>query len=178
MYTLNFETIKQMMQAYQQTGSLYAEVPSGVGRLREPCRIEVTVVSGQISSCAIVGSSGRYLTGKEAVRELTRLGRLNWTFTPREEQEVVESSPVSSASIKAVKEGNFLPRRTLYLEPVQMRNWPRLHRAVFALADGTKSAVKMAEVLSVPPDVVERALKELQSIGVIAFGRQDGKERP
>jgi hypothetical protein len=176
MYTLNFETIKQMMQAYQQTGSLYAEMPSGVGRLREPCRIEIDVVSGQITSCAVIGSSGRYLTGKEAMRELARLGRLNWTFTPREEQSV-ETLPTPSTPLKAVEERNLLPRRIVYVDPVQMRNWPRVHRAVFALADGTKNVVKIAEVLSVPPDIVEKALKELQSIGVIAFGRQGGKDR-
>jgi len=182
MYTLNFETIKQMMQAYQQTGLLVAEVPSGVGRLREPCRIEVNVVSGLISSCAIVGSSGRYLTGKEAIQELSRLGRLNWTFTPHKEEIVTPRqeeivTPQLKPRDSVSGEGYLLPRRIVYLEQSQMRNFPRLHRAVFALADGTKHTAKIAEILSVPPNIVENALSDLRAMGVIAFGRQDSKDR-
>lgn len=179
------------MQAYQQTGLLSAEVPSGVGRLREPCRIEVNVASGLISLCAIVGSSGRSLMGKEAIQELSRLGRLNWTFTPREEEsvtplkgeivtpqpkgEVVTPQPTPRSLVP--EEGYLLPRRIVYLEQSQMRNFPRLHRGVFALADGTKNTAKIAEILSVSPDIVEKALSDLRVMGVIAFERQDGKGR-
>jgi hypothetical protein len=62
------------------------------------------------------------------------------------------------------------PRRAAYLDQEQMRNWPRLHRSVFALADGTKSIIKIAEVLVVPPEIVNRVLQDLQSIGVITMG--------
>lgn len=175
MYTLNFETIKQMMQSYQQTGFLSAEVPSGVGRLREPCRVEIGIMSGLITSCAVVGSSGRSLTGKEAVQELSRLGRLTWTFTPH--KETVTPQPTPPIFTPAERERDLLPRRVVYLEQNQMRNFPRLHRAIFALADGTKNTAKIAEILSVPPNIVEKALKDLRSMGVIAFERQDGKDR-
>jgi hypothetical protein len=168
MYILDFETIKQMMQSYRQTGFLSADVPSGVGSLREPCRIEINIMSGIIASCAIVGRSGRRLTGKEATRELSRLGRLSWTFTPQ--QEVVTLPELPSEEIS-------LPCRALLLEQKQMRNFSRFHRAVFALADGTKSSVKIAEMLSTSQDLVDKALSDLQSIGVIAFRRQDGKDR-
>lgn len=162
------------MQAYQQTGLLSAEVPSGVGHLREPCRIEINVVSGLISSCAVVSSSGRYLTGKEATQELSRLGRLNWTFTPRKE-EGVTPQPTPRNLVPEV--GYLFPRRIVYPEQNQMRNFPRLHRAVFALADGTKNTTKIAEILSLSPNIVEKALSDLRTMGVIAFERQDGKDR-
>jgi Mn-dependent DtxR family transcriptional regulator len=58
-----------------------------------------------------------------------------------------------------------------------MRDFSRLHRVVFALADGTKNVAKIAEILSISPDIVEKTLGDLQSMGVIAFGRQDGKDR-
>lgn len=169
------------MQAYQQTGLLSAEVLSGVGRLREPCRIEINVISGIITSCAVVGSSGRYLTGKEATQELSRLGRLNWTFTPQKEENVTprreERATPQPTPRNLVPETEYLlPQRIAYLEQSQIRNLPRLHRAVFVLADGTKNTAKIAEILSVSPHIVEKALSDLRAMGVIALGKQDGKD--
>lgn len=58
-----------------------------------------------------------------------------------------------------------------------MHNLSRLHRAVFALADGTKSAAKIAEMLSTSPDLVDKALSDLRSIGVIIFERKGDRDR-
>jgi hypothetical protein len=163
MYTLDFETIQQVMQEHQKTGFLFAELPSGVVGLRESCRVEIKIMAGSIASCAIVGKSGRRLTGKEAAQGLARLGRLRWTFTPQQE------APVPTAPLSPIPgEVGIFPRRyVVYLDQRQMRTWSRMHRAVFSLADGTKSVVKIAEILSTSPDLVEKALRELQSIGVI-----------
>jgi hypothetical protein len=104
------------------------------------------------------------LTGKEAEQALVRLGQLRWTFT---QQEVI-ALPAAPVLVPTVD--SFYPRRTgRVLEQGQMRSWPGLHRLVFALADGTKSVMKIAEALSTPPDLVDRALRDLQSIGVIAM---------
>lgn len=165
-YTLDFETIQQVMQEHRRTGFLSAEIPSGVMRLRESCRIEITLMAGAISSCAIIGSSGRQLTGKEAAQELARLGRLRWTFTPQ--QEAARPSQPASVSFSPGTTALY-PRQYTFLSQTQMRNWPRLHRAVFALADGTKSTLKIAEILSISPDIVEKTLRDLQSIGVIVI---------
>jgi hypothetical protein len=163
-YTLDFETIQQVMQEHRKTGLLYAEIPSGVVKLRESCRVEIKIVTGAIASCAIVGVSGRRLIGKDATHELARLGRIRWTFTAQQEA-TTPSQATSSGPLPGVPA--TFPRQYTYLSQAQMRTWPRLHRAVFALADGTKSIIKIAEILSVPPDLVEKTLRELQSIGVI-----------
>lgn len=176
MYTLDFETIQQVMQAHQKTGFLTAELPSGVNALREPCRIEISLQVGKIVSCAIVGKSGRRLTGKEALQAMGRLGRLNWTFTPRQEEIIPSSQPLHSTSpLLAPIEYAFIPRRTAQLESWQVRGWPRIHRAIFALADGTKSVSKIAEMLSIAPDVAVKALRDLHSLGVVVLGPQDEK---
>jgi biotin operon repressor len=167
MYSLDFETMIQVMQAHQKTGFLYADVPSGVASLREPCRVEINIKAGNVISCSIIGNSGRHLTGKEATRELSRVGRLNWTFTPQEQIVTQPAPPILTES--------FFPVRTVHLEQWQMRDWPRIHRMVFALADGTKSIAKIAEVLSVSQYFVEKTLRDLQSIGVIAMEPQNGK---
>ncbi len=171
MYILDFETIRQVMQEHQKTGCLYAEVPSGVVSLREPCRIEINIMAGTIASCSIVGNSGGHLTGKEAAQELSRLGRLRWTFTPQQE---VVAQPAPPAAVPV--EDSFFPLRAAHLEQQEMRSWPRMHRRVFVLADGTKSVTKIAVILSTSPDLVNKALRDLQSIGVIAMGPQNGRD--
>jgi hypothetical protein len=176
MYTLDFETIKQVMQEHQKSGFLHAEVPSGVASLREPCRIEISIQAGAIASCTIIGSSGKRLTGKNATDALSRLGRLYWTFTPQ--QEVVAPPRRETSPIPVPTADSLFPRRIAYLDQHQMRNWSRLHRAIFALADGTKSAAKIAEMLSTSPDLVSRALRELQTIGVIAMGPHNRQYHP
>jgi hypothetical protein len=176
MYTLDFETIKQVMQEHQKTGLLYADVPAGVVSLREPCRIEIKIMAGAVVSCTIIGSSGARLTGKKATDELSRLGRLYWIFTPQQE---AVTRPLSEVSpVLPPKKDSFFPRRTVFLEQNQMRTWSRMHRAVFALADGTKSVKKIAEMLSTSPDLVSKALQDLQAIGVIAPEPYNGQGRP
>ncbi len=150
------------MQEHQKTGLLHAEVDAGTVSLREPCRIEIKIMAGAVASCMIVGNSGRRLAGKEAMRELARMGRLRWTFTSQQ-----DSVAAPGSSGPAFTESAVCPRRYASLSQEQMRNWPRMHRAVFALTDGTKSIEKIAEMLSVSPMLVEKALRELQSIGVI-----------
>jgi hypothetical protein len=163
-YTLDFDTIQQVMRAHRKTGILYAEIASGVMKLRESCRIEIKIMAGDIAACTIVGNSGRYLTGAEATQELARLGRIRWTFTPQ------QVAATSASPLAPPERDASYPRRAAYLDQEQMRNWPRLHRSVFALADGTKSIIKIAEVLVVPPEIVNKVLQDLQSIGVIIMG--------
>ncbi|HEY4386231.1 MAG TPA: helix-turn-helix domain-containing protein [Ktedonobacteraceae bacterium] len=170
MYTLDFQTIRQVMQAHQQTGTLHAETPTGIASLREPCRVEINILVGNVVACTVVGVSERRVTGEKAAQELSRLGRLNWTFVPKQEA----ATPPESFS-PAPGEIIFFPQRTVNLSQQQMRSLPRMHRAIFVLADGTKSIAKIADMLSTSPDVVERALRDLQSMGVIVIRQQGGR---
>jgi hypothetical protein len=173
-YTLDFETMKQVMQEHQKTGFLLAETPSGVRKLRGPCRIEIMLKAGGVVSCTLVGSKGGQLTGKDAVQALAHLGRLRWTFTP--EPEAI-SLPMPARPAFVAEEKFLFPQHSVWPEQKQMRSWPRMHRAVFALADGTKNVAKIAEILSTSSDVVDGALRDLQSIGAITMGPQYGQDR-
>jgi hypothetical protein len=161
-FTLDFQTIQQVMQAHHRTGWLFAEAPSGVAGIREPCRIEINVIEGKITSCALISRSGQHIAGNQAAAALSRLGRLRWTFTPDVEVTVKPVSPTLSPG-----RISFFPQRTMQLRQEQMRTWSRMYKAIFALADGTKSVAKIAEILSIPRQQVERALRDLQSAGVI-----------
>jgi hypothetical protein len=165
MYNLDFETIKQVMQEHQKTGYLYADVPASATSLSEPCRIEARLQAGTVISCFIVGKSGKRLPEKDSVKKINRMGRLQWTFTPHEESAAL----LEPAPLFMPEEIPVFPRRVAYLEQWQMQSWPRLHRMIFALSDGTRSTAKIAEVLSVPPEQVESALRDLQSINVVAM---------
>lgn len=169
MYNLDFETMKQVMQEHQRTGYLYSDVPSGVAGVPGPCRIEINIKAGTVVSCSIVGNGGQRVTGKDSVKHIARLGRLKWIFTPQAE--------ITTASIPVTpvpEEVPLFPTRSVYLEQWQMQSWPRMHRTVFALADGSRSIVKIAEILSASPDVVEKTLRDLQSIGVITMNPSNG----
>lgn len=164
MYNLDFETMKHVMREHQKTGYLYADVPAGTVGLAEPCRIEVRLQAGTAISCCIVGSSGNRLNEKESIKKIDRMGRLKWTFMPQE-----ESSASPDPSLFVPEEIAVFPRRVAFLEQWQMQSWPRLHRMIFALSDGTRSTVKIAEVLSVTIEQVDSALRDLQSINVIVL---------
>lgn len=171
MYHLDFETVKQVMQAHQKTGFLYTEVSAKAAGTPEPCRIEIHFQAGTIISCFIISSSGHRIKDEESAKRLARLGKLNWTFVPQEETVIQQASPAPAPAPVQVP---ALPQRTVHLEQWQMNSWPRIHRRVFALADGTRNIGKIAEVLSTSPEVVRKVLQDLQSIGVVNMGRGDG----
>src|SRR5947209_344545 len=127
--------MRQMMQKYKKTGYLQADLPSGVRGLRDSCRVEITLKAGEMVSCSITSSHGLLLTGDKAYQELTREGRIRWTF--------VSPSPLATQTGPAVRalEKNMIlrPRRIVAVEQLQMRSWSPIHKLVYGLADGTRS---------------------------------------
>lgn len=165
MYTLDIETMRQVMQAHKKTGRLHTDLPSGVPSLREPCHVEITLEAGNIVSSAIVGSSGSLLTGDRAYYELTRLGRLRWTFTP---QSLSLSQP-EPAPRALEKHAISRPRRIVVVEQWEMRPWRRMHKLVYGLVDGKRSVEEIAKLLSATPETIEDILSDLRSIRVIVM---------
>lgn len=172
MYNLDIDTMMQVMQIHQQTGVLQANVSPKAAGVKETGRIEVAISSGSMVSCTITYNSGRRLVGKKAHQELVGLGRLDWTFTPQLDLPI-QSKPASHNS-----GANTLSFPQRVASPAQqvMSSWPRMHRQVFALIDGTKSCTKIAEILSRPPSVIEQVLGDLQEMRVILFKQQDSKD--
>lgn len=184
MYTLDFETIKQVMQEHRKTGFLYAEVPQGAAGLAEPCRIEIGLKEGTVISCFMIARYGRRFTEQETRQVLTRLGRLNWTFSFQQEASTFLVTPLPPVArspdtplpptAHAYEIASLCLLRTSPPEQRRMRDWTRLHRAVFALADGTKDIAKIAEILSISPELVRRVASDLQSVGAVIFVAQGG----
>jgi hypothetical protein len=104
-YSIDLETMVQILQEHRQTGVLQAALPNGMAGLRERCRIEIDVVAGNIAACRIEDSSERIvLWGNDALREVHRLGVLDWNLTLQREtlsplhetSPGVKTSPLSS----------------------------------------------------------------------------------
>lgn len=163
MYTLDIETMRQVMQAHKKTGRLQTDLPSGVSSLREPCHVEIALEAGEIVSSSIVGRSGSLLTGDRAYQELIHLGRLRWTFVPQSPT-VTQPEPAPRALAKYVIPR---PRRIVVVEQREMRPWQRMHKLVYGLSDGTRSVAEIAKLLSTTPETIEEVLSDLRSIQVI-----------
>lgn len=166
MYTLDIETMRQVMQTHKKTGRLQADLPSGIPSLREPCHVEIALEGGNITSSSIVGKSGSLLTGARAYQELTRVGRLNWTFTPQSPT-ITQSEP--APPIALAKQPPRRPRRTVVVGQQEMRPWQRIHKLVYGLVDGRRDVEEIAKLLSTSPEVIEDILSDLQSIRVIVM---------
>jgi len=162
-YTLDLKTMRQIMQKHKQTGHLHTDLPSGVPGLRGPCHVDIMLEAGAMVSCTIKSSRGVLLTGDKAYQELTRLGRLHWTFVP-------SVSPVGRPGFASQTMGRHTvprPRRTMVVEQWQMQSWQRLHTLVYGLVDGTRSTAEIANVLMVPSETIESILRDLQAMQVI-----------
>ena len=120
-------------------------------------------MAGTVVSCTIVSERGQRLSERESLKRVSRLGALLWVFVPQ------TNAPQPASPAFVPKELSPFPQRTFQVTQEQLRSWSRLHRGIFALADGTRSVTKIAEMLSVPPELVDRALRDLQSIGVITM---------
>ena|SRR5579859_1002523 len=217
MYTLDFDTMKQVMQAHRKTGLLTADVPAGFMGIKEPGRIEIVFEAGTMIGCTIVGVSGWRITSKDAITQIARIGQLFWNFVPQAKPEQgeplsaqtpsgplpqvrIQRPPISGMTpttqpLSSSQQGlpmtpgpqnliparNFagdmllIPRRAIASDQGQTRSWPRIHRQIFALADGTRNSGKIAEMLSIAPEQVAKALHELQAIGAITLGSQNGR---
>ncbi len=159
-YTLEVETMIQIMQKHKKTGHLHADLPSGVPGLRESCHVEIALEIGNIISCSIAGSGGFTLTGNRAYQELTHSGRIRWTFVP-------PPSPITQPGLTT--QTISCPRRIAVMRQEQMHSWPLMHKQVYGLADGTRSVADIAELLSATPKAIEEILRDLRSICVIAI---------
>jgi hypothetical protein len=164
-YNLTVEIMIQVMQTHKKTGHLQTDLSSGVSGFREPCHVEIALQAGNVISCSITGSQGLLLTGAKAYQELTRQGRLDWTFVPQT-QPLTAPAPITDP---LTRNTISRPRRTTALTQWQMRPWHDMYKHVYSLADGKRSVTEIAVLLSTTPEAIQEVLHDLQSIGVVAI---------
>lgn len=177
-YTIDLATILQLLHEFHRNGILQAELPSGVPGYKKYCQVLIDLAEGKIISCHIKNGSGQTILAREdALSVVYDLGKLEWTFTPRQESPLL-SLRDSSMDIPVVRPmtpmpaQSPIPQRIVQVGQEDLNSWPRKYRRVFVLIDGERSVEKIAAILSLPPGGVEEVvevLHKLQSIGVIAM---------
>jgi hypothetical protein len=192
MYTIDLATLLRLLQEFQRSGILTAELPSGVPGTKEPCHAWVELAEGKMVSCHIKNRVGRnLLTGSKALSILKSLGTLDWSLevVPRITQKLPSvrvppitqtlpamrvpsiSQPLPAVQVPPITVSPPVPRRIAQIEQKELNLWPRTHRRVFALIDGNRNVNEIATMLSLSRGVegVMTVLRDLKATGIIAI---------
>ena len=71
-----------------------------------------------------------------------------------------------------MSEQPWVPQRLIQSHPRQFLSWTYRQRTVFALVDGTRNTVQIAQLLSISSMKVLKTLHELQDMYVIVKGNE------
>jgi len=193
-YSLDIETLISVLQNRRIQGFLEADLSTGgfSGPLRSGF-IRVELQEGKIVSAFISDANGRILhRGQEA---LSKVGGvvLTWQLTetllnsldknvrydanfPGQHSSALNQtqsithpllSPVDRSF--ALNIGNFVPVRSQTISPERLRFLSRSVRSMYALVNGVNSIQRIADLLSLPVDLVYRELLVLQQQQIIAI---------
>ena len=170
LYHIDLATILQILRGFRQNSHLFAELPPGTLGIKHRVGAHLDLIEGKIADCRILDSNQLVLvSGDEALRLLYNIGVLDWTVTSRQESSAhlpaVRNIPAPETRTVATR----IPRQIAYVRQDQMSLWSRKHRLVFGLIDGERSCKKIGEMLSLPIDVLEEVLRDLQSMNVITM---------
>jgi hypothetical protein len=81
LYTIDLVTILQMLREFRQTGTLRADLPSGLPRLKQPCFVITELVNGEMTACYVKDARGQILlSAQRAYQVISDAGKLNWVF--------------------------------------------------------------------------------------------------
>ncbi len=167
MYSLTYKMMVQILQQFEYTGEVHADIPSG--SVPNGRRVVLIVLDGQVTTCFILNQAGQKLYhDAEGLTFITRLGMLEWklvsTLLPG-------TTGANAASPK--QSTPFYPRHTsaatqeASTAQIPMHTWPTLQRSVYLLADGTRTLEQIASLLSRSPQIIGQVIHNLQLIGYI-----------
>ena len=172
MYKFDLTTMLQILSRLRQNGILRTELQD-TRNVAEKFVAQLDIVEGKAISCYIKNGNGQIIfSDHEALRVLYGLGPLEWILLPRQDMIISVPRPQLPPQIPLLalpppaSARSSVPRRTVLVEQRQMISWPRRHRMVYVLIDGKKSIDRIAEILSLPINVVEDIIRDLQSIDV------------
>lgn len=185
----------ELLERYKQNGTLHAELRHVPG-VRGNCHVWLQLIDGKAMFCFIETSDER--RQEIALEVLLRLdaskGPFAWTLL---QQSLVQESPrptpaspipppsasppippqppVTEFSPRVAQGYPAFPvfRQIAPFNPLQLSTWSArdkmILRSIFLLVDGRRSSEEIKAMLSISPEVVEEALRILQSMKVIAL---------
>ena len=167
-YLLDIETLLLFLDSRRQSGELAARLKRFPGiAYKGPCHVSITVIQGKVVSCTIQSQEGRLLVeGESALRSLRGMGQLEWSWSTTSLKSVV-APPAQQNSGEG---SSLIPRRIVPLEVVDRNVLPRRHWQVLLLIDGTRTAARIASILSPTAPALQEVLsilQDLQRLGII-----------
>jgi hypothetical protein len=167
MYSLTYDMIVQVLQQFNYSGEVHADI-FPCANMRKGGRVILAVRSGSVVSCVIFSENGqKFYHDTEAYNFIVRLGVLDWKLvfaasppsTAFLRSSSIDTPPSMETPVHSTRDGHF-PRRRV-VSPTQMRAWSMLYRSVYSLCDGTHSNELIATLLSRPPHSVEKVIRDL-----------------
>ena len=198
MYYLDFTTVIQLLKEFRRSGVLRAELPKGLMNTQETCWIQLKLLQGEITDCQIIANrGGTIVADKDVLREVERLGPLEWMFGPLKGSPTLPkkapdnnssspplSVPISLPSLAPSLPSNQLssflfalvPRRLTIVEQHLLNALTRQQRRVLALVDGKRNISQITALLFSSSSIesgVEEVLtlfQELDELRIIELG--------
>ncbi len=190
MYSLDIETLISVLQNRRIQGFLEADLSTGgISGVLKNGFVKVELKEGKITSVFISDTNGHVLyQGQEALNKVRRLV-LTWQLTETLSRSFdnetstdpgfpVQRSPALNQTNPLLpladrpsisNMSNFVPVRRQSLPSEHLRDLSRSARSVYALVNGANSIQRIANLLSMPIDMVYRELLALQGERFIAF---------
>ena len=171
MYSLDLKTLISILQTHAQTGLLHANLSRGIVEHADTASATITVVKGELVSCAIKDQDGLpYALGEQAYQLLARISSLEWTLKLQLASSLLPPPP----SLRADVREQVVPRCLREPQAAQHTKWTRTQRLVFAMIDGKKSVGEIARFLSLSPSLVHQALFDLYQMNLLALDPSQG----
>lgn len=169
MHSLRYEVIIQLLQQFDYSGEAHASIlPHSL--LKEGGSAILTVKDGKVLDCVIFNREGKKLYAQaEAHSILSRLGILEWRLM---EAPASSTQSLSGPLALPVHQGNTFSPRRVAVPLSTVHQWPKLHRSVYFLADGTRNVEQIARIVSCPVTHVRRAINDLASLGALETSGQ------
>ena len=169
-YLLDIETLLLFLSSRRQSGEVSTDLKRFPGiAYKGPCHASITLIEGKVISCIVQDQEGRILVdGENALQGLKGMGQLDWDWSTTSLKSVL----ASPAQTNLPDMSSIIPRRIVPLEMIDRNTLPRRHWQILLLVDGSRTAARIATILSVSPsqsDLQEviRMLQDLHQRGII-----------
>ncbi len=86
-YTIDLDTILQILRGFQKSGTLSGELPARKLGNKVAWQAQLRLLDGEVVTCVVLNENGAAVrSGEDALKALQKAGNLNWTMMPDSEQ--------------------------------------------------------------------------------------------
>lgn len=174
-YHLALETICRMFADLRSTGTLQATFESTSRRGSYTAR--AVMLEGKLADCMILNANGEAIAQGDDAYNMIAQRTLKWDFIPLRPSALPPSiNPLSPARTRenspalerpVMSARQRVPARTHEISPAELATWPRQFRSVYSLINGIHTVERIEQLTSLPANVIESILRQLEGRGYI-----------